>query len=93
MIDLILKTNGLDVNVRCTVSEGLQVNTGGKTLDLLTKLIEEMWNYEDVNITIKTSKEQEDSNNTISGIQPMGDLFKVHEDNMMRVYNEQRTTS
>ena len=93
MIDLILKTNGLDVKVRCTVSEGLQVNTGGKTLDLLTKLIEEMWNYEDVNITIKTSKEQEDSNNTISGIEPMGDLFKVHEDNMMRVYNEQRTIS
>lgn len=93
MIDLILKTNGLDVNVRCTVSEGYQVNTAGKTLDLITKLIEEMWNYEDVNITIKTSKEQEDSNNTISGIEPMGDLFKVHEDNMMRVYNEQRTTS
>lgn len=99
MIDLILKTNGLDVNVRCTVSEGYQVNTAGKTLDLITKLIEEMWNYEDVNITIKTSKEQEDStqsNSTISGIQPtqsMGDLFKVHEDNMMRVYNEQRTIS
>lgn len=94
MIDLILKTNGLDVNVRCTVSEGYQVNTAGKTLDLITKLIEEMWNYEDVNITIKTSKEQEDSTqSTVTVTEPMGDLFKVHEDNMMRVYNEQRTIS
>ena len=91
MIDLILKTNGLDVNVRCTVSEGFQVNTGGKTLDLLTKLIEEMWNYEEVNITIKTSKEQEDSNPPVPYVPD--ELFKVHEDNMMRVYNEQRTIS
>jgi hypothetical protein len=91
MIDLILKTNGLDVNVRCTVSEGYQVNTAGKTLELITKLIGEMWDYEDVNITIKTSKEQEDSNPQVPHVPD--ELFKVHEDNMMRVYNEQRTIS
>jgi hypothetical protein len=91
MIDLILKTNGLDVKVRCIVSDDLQVNHAGKTLDLITNLIEEMRCYEDVNITIKTSKEQEDSNPPVPYVPD--ELFKVHEDNMMRVYNEQRTTS
>ena len=96
MIDLILNTNGYDVRVRCVPSEDVTVNNAGKILELTTRLIDELWAYDVVNISIKTDEGQEDStqsNNTISGVQPMGDLFKVHEDNMMRLYNEQRTTS
>lgn len=96
MIDLILNTNGFDVRVRCVPGEDITVNNAGKILELTTRLIDELWAYDVVNISIKTDEGQEDStqsNNTISGVQPMGDLFKVHEDNMMRVYNEQRTTS
>lgn len=94
MIDLILNTNGYDVRVRCTPSEGMTVNNAGKILELTTKLIDELWAYDVVNISIKTDGGQEDSTqSTVTVTEPMGDLFKVHEDNMMRVYNEQRTTS
>lgn len=91
MIDLILNTNGLDVRVLCKPNEDVEVNHAGKTLDLITKLIDELWLYETVNISIKTREGQEDSNPPVPYVPD--ELFKVHEDNMMRVYNEQRTTS
>jgi hypothetical protein len=91
MIDVILKTNGLDVRVLCTPGEDVEVNTVGKTLDLITKLIDELWLYHTVNISIKTREEQGYSNPPVPHVPD--ELFKVHEDNMMRVYNEQRTTS
>ena len=94
MIDLILNTNGYDVRVRCVPSEDVTVNNAGKILELTTRLIDELWVYDVVNISIKTEREQEDSTqSTVTVTEPMGDLFKVHEDNMMRVYNEQRTIS
>lgn len=94
MIDLILNTNGFDVRVRCVPSEDVTVNNAGKILELTTRLIDELWAYDVVNISIKTEGGQEDSTqSTVTVTEPMGDLFKVHEDNMMRVYNEQRTTS
>lgn len=92
MIDVILKTNGLDVRVLCKPSEDVEVNAAGKTLELITKLIDELWFYETVNISIKTREEQVYSNPPPVPHVP-DELFKVHEDNMMRVYNEQRTTS
>ena len=94
MIDLILNTNGYVVRVRCVPSEDVTVNNAGKILELTTRLIDELWAYDVVNISIKTEGGQEDSTqSTVTVTEPMGDLFKVHEDNMMRVYNEQRTTS
>ena len=94
MIDLILNTNGFDVRVRCVPGEDITVNNAGKILELTTRLIDELWAYDVVNISIKTEGGQEDSTqSTVTVTEPMGDLFKVHEDNMMRVYNEQRTTS
>ena len=94
MIDLILNTNGYDVRVRCVPGEDITVNNAGKILELTTRLIDELWAYDVVNISIKTEGGQEDSTqSTVTVTEPMGDLFKVHEDNMMRVYNEQRTTS
>jgi hypothetical protein len=110
MIDVILKTNGLDVRVLCTPSEDVEVNAAGKTLELITKLIDELWPYETVNISIKTREDQgelsppvynSDTNSygaftaggTMQDTQPMEYLYKVHEDNMMRVYNEKRTIS
>jgi hypothetical protein len=94
MNDLILNTNGYDVRVLCKPSEDVTVNNAGKILELTTRLIDELWAYDVVNISIKTDGGQEDSTqSTVTVTEPMGDLFKVHEDNMMRVYNEQRTTS
>ena len=109
MIDVILKTNGLDVRVLCKPSEGVEVSAA-RTLELITKLIDELWLYETVNISIKTIEDQGElsppvfnsetnsygaftAGGTMQETQPMGDLFKVHEDNMMRVYNEKRTIS
>jgi len=110
MIDLILKTNGYDVRVLCRPGEDVEVNTAGKILELTTRLIEELWVYGTVDISIKTIEDQEElsppvfnsetnsygaftAGGTMQDTQPMGDLFKVHEDNMMRVYNEKRTIS
>ena len=92
MIDLILNTNGYDVRVRCVPNEDVTVNNAGKILELTTRLIDELWAYDAVNISIKTDEGQEDSNPPPVPHVP-DELFKVHEDNMMRVYNEQRTIS
>lgn len=91
MIDLILQTKGFDVRVRCVPGEDVTVNTAGKILELTTKLIDELWLYGAVNISIKTMEEQEDSQPPVPHVPD--ELFKVHEDNMMRVYNDFRTTS
>jgi ATP-dependent RNA circularization protein (DNA/RNA ligase family) len=91
MIDLILKTNGYDVRVLCRPGEDVTVNTAGKILELTTRLIEELWVYGTVDISIKTIEDQGDSNPPVPYVPD--ELFKVHEDNMMRVYNEQRTIS
>lgn len=89
MIDLILKTHGLDVRVYCKPSEGTTVNTTSETLNLLTKLLDTLHFYEKISITINNESFEALPSNDES----LDDLYKVHEDNMMRVYNELRTTS